>query len=126
MYDRELTQEQLDYHYINHVPYHQVPVISEIDGYINCPGNFSNASFAYRALDNSMQPMITQNSHVFVDANGLVNHKEVGLFKLNDDFLIRKLYYKKEHFILKANDKKYKDITITDEDNFQIIGKIYM
>lgn len=73
-----------------------------------------------------MNPIIKQNSYVFVEIDGLIKHREIGLFKVNDEFFIRKLLYRKDHFILKANDKKFKDITISDSDDFQIIGKIYI
>lgn len=73
-----------------------------------------------------MAPLILQNSYAFIEVNGLINHKEIGLFRLNNTFLIRKLIYKRGHFVLKANDKMYKDIVISDTDNFQIIGKVYI
>ena len=126
VYDKELNKNQLDYNYTNYITYNKVPAISQIDEYISCPANFSNASFAYKVLDPSMSPTILPGSYVFVEINGLINHKEIGLFRLNDEFLIRNLIYKRNHFILKANDKKFKDITISDSDDFQIIGKIYI
>lgn len=93
---------------------------------MSCPANFPNASFAYKAPDNAMNPIIEEGSYVFVEVNGLINHKEIGLFRINNEFVIRKLIYKRNHFILKANDRKYQDITISDSDHFQIIGKIYI
>lgn len=125
-YDKELDEKQIEYDYINHISYHKVPAISKIENYIDCPANFSNASFAYKVPDNSMNPTIKDNSYVFIEINGIVKHKEIGLFRLNNEFFIRKLLYKKNHFILKANDKKYKDISISDTDDFQIIGKVYI
>lgn len=125
-YDKELNEKQIEYNYINHVYYNKIPAISKIDFYIDCPANFSNASFAYKAPDNSMNPTIKEGSYVFVEINGLVKHREIGLFKLNDEFLIRKLIYRRNHLILKANDRKIKDITISNTDDFHIIGKIYI
>lgn len=93
---------------------------------MDCPANFSNASFALKVQDNSMSPTIKGNSYVFVEMNAPIKNKEIGLFKLNDDFIIRKLFYKKDNFILKALDKNIKDITISNDDDFQIIGKIYI
>ena len=124
-YDKELDDTQVEYNYVDHVTYNKIPAISQIDSYIDCPANFSNASFAFKAPDNSMNPVVKENSYVFVELNGLVKNKEIGLFKVNDEVMIRKLLYKKDHFVLKANDKKVKDITISNNDKFQIIGKIY-
>ncbi len=125
-YDKELKENQLEYHYIHYISYNKIPAISKIDGYINCPPNYANASFAYKVPDDAMSPIINATSYVFVEINGLVNDKEIGLFKVNNEYLIRKLIYKKGNFILKANDKKFKDITISESDHFQIIGKIYL
>lgn len=73
-----------------------------------------------------MSPTIKINSYVFVEMNGLVKHKEIGLFRVDDEFIVRKLIYRKNHLILKALDKKYKDIIISDLEDFQIIGRIYI
>ncbi len=125
-YDKELDEKQNEYKYINYVSFNKVPAISAIDSYIDCPPTFSNASFAYKVPDDAMDPTIKKNSYAFVEINGSIRHKEIGLFKVNGEFLIRKLIYRKDHLILKAIDKKFKDITIFNSDDFQIIGKIYI
>ena len=125
-YDKELNEKQIEYNYINYIPYNKVPTISKIDNLIDCPANFSNASFAIKATDNSMSPAIKENDYVFIELNGLLNHKDIGLFKINHEFVIRKLLYKKGGFVLKANDKNIEDIKISDSDDFQIIGKVYL
>lgn len=125
-FDKELDEKQIEYDYIDHVSYHQIPAISEIDAYIDCPANFASASFAYKVPDSAMSPAIKENSYAFIEVNGLVNHKEVGLFQVNGEFFIRKLFYKRGQFVLKANDRNFKDIAISDSDDFQIIGKVYL
>ncbi len=124
-YDKKLEEQQIEFNYVNHMVYNQIPVFSDLD-FINCPANFSNATFAYRVFDNAMEPTIPQNSYVYVEQNAVVHHKEIGLFKLNDKFIIRKLIYKKDHFVLKANNKSFDDIVISNTDKFFIIGKIYV
>jgi len=76
--------------------------------------------------DSSMNPIIKEDSYVFIEINAPIKNKEVGFFKVNDKYYIRKLIYKKDKFILKANDKNFEDITISDTDDFQIIGKVYI
>ena len=125
-YDRELDEKQIEYDYIKHISYNKISAISKIDTYIDCPANFSNASFAYKVPDNSMNPLIQENSYAFIEVCGLVKHREIGLFRVNNEILIRKLLYKKGRFVLKANDKNFEDITISDSDDFQIIGKVYI
>ena len=45
-YDKNLSDEQVEYGYIDHISYNKIPAISKVDDYINCPAEFSNASFA--------------------------------------------------------------------------------
>lgn len=124
-YDKELNKDQLNYDYINHISYNQIPAVSKIDTYINCPSEYSNASFAYKIPDNSMEPVLKENEYAFIEIDGLISNKEIGLFKLNDNFIIRRLIYRKDKLILRCDNKDIKDITVTPKDKFQIIGKIY-
>ena len=125
-YDKTLSEEQKEYGYIDHVSYNKVPAISNIDSYIECPADFSDASFAYKVPDSAMAPLIKEGSYAFVEINGLIDNKAIGLFKLNDEFMIRRLLYKKDKFILRADSKDIKDITVNSKDSFQIIGKVYI
>ena len=52
-YDKELSEEQVEYNYIDHLTYNKIPAISKIDEYITCPADFANASFAYILLINA-------------------------------------------------------------------------
>ena len=125
-YDKELSDEQIEYGYINHISYNKVPAISNLENFIDCPSNFSNASFAYKVPDNSMEPLLAKDNFVFVEQNTLLSNKDVGLFFYNGKYLIRHLLYKKGKFALKAENKELKDINIGNSDNFYIIGKIYL
>lgn len=125
-YDKHLSEDQKELNYLDYVSYNTIPAISKIDSYIHCPSEFSNASFAYKVSDNSMAPIIKENSYAFIEINGLVSHKDIGLFKVNNDIIIRKLFFKKDKFVLKANNKEIEDIIISSSDDFQIIGKVYI
>ncbi len=125
-YDKTLSDEQIKYGYINYISYNKIPAISKIEDYVTCPSNYSNASFAYKVPDKSMEPIIKENSYAYIEINGIVENKAIGFFNLNNEFLIRRLLYKKDKFILRADNKNFKDITITSKDSFQIIGKVYI
>ena len=73
-----------------------------------------------------MAPLIKEGAYAFVEINGLIENRAIGLFKLNDDYLIRRLIYKNDKFVLRADNKDFKDITINSRDLFQIIGRIYI
>lgn len=125
-YDKEITEEHKEIDYLEHISYNTIPAISKIDSYISCPSEFSNASFAYKIHDNSMTPIIKEGTYAFIEINGVLLHKDIGLFQLNNEFLIRRLLFKKGKFVLRAENKNIKDITVSSSDHFQIIGKVYI
>ena len=71
-----------------------------------------------------MEPHLKKATYAFVELNSLLNNKEVGLFSMNNEILIRRFYDRKGKITLKADNKEIPDINITDSDNFFIIGKI--
>ena len=126
LYDRELSDEQAEYGYIDHIIYNQVPAISTIDAYVDCPPEFPNASFAFRVPDDSMEPFMREGTYSFVEVSGLIGNKGIGLFILNDEYIMRRLIYKNDRFVLRADNKSYKDIVVTSKDSFKIIGRVYV
>ena len=125
-YDKELTEEQLNYNYINYISSNQVPAFSKIDDFIQCPPSFSNASFAFKVPDNSMAPLLKENTYAFIEFSGLLSNKEIGFFKYNNEFLIRRIVYKRGKILLRADDKTIEDIHLQTNDDFMIIGKVYI
>ena len=127
-YDKTLSSEQEKYDYLKYIPYNKVPVFSGLDNFIICPSKYSNASFAYKIPDNSMEPIFEKGSNVFIDVTGLLENKDYGLFKTNEKFLIRKLLYRKNGLVLRAENKnlEIEDILVPDLKEFEIIGKVYI
>lgn len=125
-YDKTLTEEQKRYNYLNYISYNQVPVFSNLEDYITCPASYANASFAYKMPDNSMYPLIEKDATVFVEEAALLDNKDVGIFQVNDKFLVRKFLYRKNDIILRAEDKEFEDLAVSTIYNFKIIGKIYI
>lgn len=125
-YDKDLTEDQKDYNYIDKISYNTIPAISKIDNYISCPAEYSNASFAYKISDNSMAPVIKENTYVYVELCGLLSNKDIGIFRYEDQILVRRLIYKRKKFVLRADNKEFEDININNNSDFQIIGKIYI
>lgn len=125
-YDKSLTEEQLEYNYCEKLAYNRIPAISNIDSFIECPYEFSNAAFAFKITDCAMSPLLKTNSYAFIEPCGSLENKDIGLFKYNDTFLIRRLIYRNGKFILKANNKNFNNIKISKFDDFIIIGKVYL
>ena len=123
-YDKQISEEQETYGFINHISYNKVIAVNNLDSFIECPSNLPSASLAIKINDVSMEPALKKNTYAFLEFNSLLNNKEVGLFSLNDKILLRRFVIRKGKIVLKADNKEVEDITITDTDNLYIIGKI--
>lgn len=124
-YDKKLTLEQERNNYLKYISYNKVPAFTNLENYIECPAKYPNASFAYKIPDTSMEPTLKKDSFVFVEKAGLLENKDIGLFMVNDKFVVRKFLYRKNGIVLRAEDKNISDILVSDTNNFYIIGKIY-
>jgi phage repressor protein C with HTH and peptisase S24 domain len=125
-YDKKLSDEQLEYGYTNYISYNKIPYIENLNGFIECPADFSNASLAIKVPSNEMEPLIKKDSTVFVEQNTVLGNKDIGLFYYNDQFYIRRLMYRKGKFVLKADNKEVSDISVGQNDKFYIVGRIYL
>lgn len=124
-YDKTLTDEHIDNDYIKYISYDKIPLFTNLSDYITCPSKYPKASFAIKMPDTSMEPLLKEGETIFIEQNSILNNKDIGLFKLNNEFIVRKFTFKRNKFTLKALNKNIKDININPKDSFSIIGKIY-
>lgn len=73
-----------------------------------------------------MTPFLKEGDFAFIEFNTPLNNKDIGLFNLNDKIIVRRFFSKKGKITLKAESKKYEDISIADGDSFYIIGKVLL
>ena len=125
-YDKKLTQEQEEYNYIKHISYDRIPLVEKLSKFVEYPVDMPNVSFAYRVLTDEMSPLIKENAIVYIEQNTTLENKEIGLFYYNGEYIVRRIKKKKESFILKADNKEIPNISITNKDDFYIIGKVYL
>jgi len=123
-YDKSLNEDQVEYGLIDHITYNKVPAVDNINNFIDCPKGISSASLAVKVNDESMQPAIKKGDYVFVELSTITDDKEIGIFSLNNKIYIRKFTSKNGVITLKASNKAFEDITVKQEDNFYIIGKV--
>jgi len=125
-YGKSVDKEHTNYGLIDYLPYNKVLAVDNINGLIACPPETPSASIALRVNDDAMKTSLEKNSYVFVEFNAPLNNKDIGVFCLNDEIIIRKFIIKKDKIILKSENKFYEDIIIKNDDNFYIIGKVFV
>ena len=123
-YDKELTEEQLAYKVVTHIPYDKIPTFDLLGGLIDCPTTVSGASIAVKINDTSMEPKLKKGSYAFIEFNTPLNNRDIGLFSYEGQLLIRKFVIRQDGLCLRAENKDIKDIVLSSKDKFCIIGKI--
>ncbi len=123
-YDKEITVEQASYNAIDYISCNKILAIDNIGSFIDCPPTVPSAAVAVKMQDDSMEPTFEKDSYLFVELNTPLNSKEYGIFFYNNSIIIRKFYSKKGKIFLKADNKKFDEIRVSNLDNFFIIGKI--
>ena len=123
-YDKNLTDEQNDYHAVDHINYSSIPIVNSIIGYSACPSAIGSAAFIMRSFDDSMQPKIADSDFVYIELNTPLNNKDIGLFQYENHLLIRKFIIRKNDIVLRAEDNSIDDIVLNKNSEFFILGKI--
>lgn len=124
MYDRYVTEDEIRYKMLDHISYNKVVAVNSIDDFIECPPDIPRASMAFKITDNSMEPKLQQGSYAFLELNAPLNNREFGLFKYDGKMLVRRFIIRQDKLILRADNRDYPEIDISENDNFIIIGKV--
>lgn len=124
MYDKVMTEDEVRYKLLDHVSYNKVVAVDSIDNFIECPYTVTNASMAFKILDDSMEPKLKEGSYAFLELNAPLINRDFGLFKYNDEFLVRRFIIRQDKLILRPENKNYPEIDLSEDDDFTIIGRV--
>ncbi len=124
-YDKEVTEEQQEFELLNSIYYDKIPLI-KIDSFVEAPREFPTAACAFKMTDEALKNSIPKDTICYLEPNTIPLHKEFGLFEYNNQFIVRRILYKKNKVVLKSDAIFAKDIDISDADTFRIIGKVFV
>lgn len=124
LYDKNLTEEHDRCNMLNHISYNKVLAVDFYSDFIECPANVPNSSFAIKICDNSMKPYLSKGEYGFIELNAPLNNKDIGFFKYNNNFIVRRFIIRKDKLVLRADNKEYSDIDLSEDDEFTIIGRV--
>lgn len=102
----------------------------DITDYVLFPASRTpkNANYCFRVNGNSMESTFTDGQYAFVNTDVCVGNEEIGIFILNGEALLKKLITNTEdgNTHLVSLNPNYKDIVVTENDRFYIVGKVVM
>ena len=124
MYDKTMTEDEQRYKLVNHVSYNKIVAVDKVEDFIECPYTISNASMAFKMQDNSMEPKLKNGEYVFLELNVPLINRDFGLFLLDGKYLVRRFIIRQDKLILRAENKDFPEIDLSEDDDFTIIGRV--
>lgn len=105
-----------------------VPIISEehIEGYVNIDKilNYENVFFLKVEGDSMINAGINDGDLALIKMQKQLENNEIGAFRINGEVTLKRLKIEDNTIKLKAENFLYKDIVVTEKDNFEVIGKL--
>lgn len=105
-----------------------VPIISEehIEGYVNIDKilNYENVFFLKVEGDSMINAGINDGDLALIKMQKQLENNEIGAFRINGEVTLKRLKIEDNTITLKAENFLYKDIVVTEKDNFEVIGKL--
>ena len=123
-YDKTLSDDQEFYKAPNHISYNKVLAIDSINSFMDCPCTLPSAALAVKIPDNAMEPKLQKGVYAFVELNSPLNNRDIGVFEYDGKILIRRFIVRRDKLVLRADNKDFEEISIFENDKFDIIGKI--
>lgn len=123
-YDKIFTEEQKQLKMPEHISYNKVLAVSSLDSFIQCPLDLPSACLALKIEDNSMEPRLEIGTYAFIEFNTPIENKDIGVFEYNKKIIIRRFIIRKDALVLRADNKELDDIILTENDEYNIIGKV--
>jgi len=123
-YEQPLAESPETYTSIDHHSFNKILALDSINDFIDCPYGFEMASFAIKMKDSSMEPYIKKDEFAYINSSSPLEINDIGLFKIDNEFLIRFFIPKENKILLKPANSSFKSITISNLNNFYIIGKV--
>jgi len=125
-YDKTLDEDQSRFGLIGAIPFNTVPLVQNIDDMIECPSSIPNAALAFVMQEDTMKSSCPKGTTVFLEFNTIPKHKELGLFRYNGKFIVRKIIFRKNKLLLKADNLLTRDILVDDIRDLTIVGKVHV
>lgn len=84
------------------------------------------ADFCLSVNGDSMEPIFHDNDYVFIKRQSEIYSGNIGVVIVNGESFLKRIWFENNNIRLESFNKKYKDIIITENDEFRIVGKVVM
>lgn len=84
----------------------------------------NGTDFCLKVNGDSMDPMFHDGDYVFIKRETDFRNGSIGVVIVNGDAYLKKIYITADAIKLVSLNKKYKDITVTQDDNLKYVGTV--
>ena len=84
------------------------------------------ADFCLSVNGDSMEPIFHDGDYVFLKRQLEIYSGNIGVVIVNGESFLKRIWFENNNIRLESFNKKYKDIIITENDEFRIVGKVVM
>lgn len=91
-----------------------------IDGYV------PSHDLALQVNGDSMEPLFEDKEIIFIEKTTHINNGQIGVFIIDNEAYIKKVFVEDEKLRLVSLNKKYDDIYFTDQSDIKLVGKVIL
>lgn len=84
----------------------------------------NGTDFCLKVNGDSMNPMFHDGDYVFIKRETDFRNGSIGVVIVNGDAYLKKIYITNDSIKLVSLNKKYKDITVSEDDNLKYVGTV--
>ena len=82
--------------------------------------------FVLRVNGDSMEPLFKNHEYVFVKKVDEVRNGQIGVFLVDGEAYLKKVYVEKDHLRLVSLNKAYDDLVFDDKNEIKVVGVVVM
>ncbi|HCW9249769.1 TPA: helix-turn-helix domain-containing protein [Staphylococcus aureus] len=81
---------------------------------------------ALKVNEDSMEPLFKNGQIIFIEKSHTIKDGQIGVFIINGDAYVKKVYVEDNRLTLVSLNKKYKDLYFYDNESVRLVGKVIL
>ncbi|CYC28764.1 putative phage repressor protein [Staphylococcus aureus] len=81
---------------------------------------------ALKVNGDSMEPLFKNGQIIFIEKSHTIKDGQIGVFIINGDVYVKKVYVEDNRLTLVSLNKKYKDLYFYDNESVRLVGKVIL
>ncbi|EML1706316.1 helix-turn-helix domain-containing protein [Staphylococcus aureus] len=81
---------------------------------------------ALKVNGDSMEPLFKNGQIIFIEKSHTIKDGQIGVFIINGDAYVKKVYVEDNRLTLVSLNKKYKDLYFYDNESVRLVGKVIL